>query len=68
MKLAAWIDANDKTRKEVADFLKVSPPYVTNLCSETPNWPSRDVMARLVELTRGEVTATDFLPVQEDAA
>lgn len=68
MRLADWIEAQGKSRKEVADFLGVSPPYVTNLCSDTPSWPSRDVMAKLREMTDGAVSAADFLPAEENAA
>lgn len=70
MKLADWIKRERKTRVEVAEYLGVSPPYITNLCSDEPCWPSRDVVARLIELTGGEVSAPDFLPTapREDAA
>jgi transcriptional regulator with XRE-family HTH domain len=66
MKLADWIEAKGIKRKDVAEFLGVTPQYVTNLCSKEPSWPSRDVMAKLGELTAGMVSASDFLPVRAE--
>jgi transcriptional regulator with XRE-family HTH domain len=62
MKLADWIEAKGIKRKDVAEFLGVKPSYVTNLCSEEPSWPSRDIVVKLGELTAGKVSASDFLP------
>lgn len=62
MKLADWIEREGIKRKDVAEALSVSPSYVTMLCSETPNWPGRDLIGRINELTSGAVSANDFLP------
>lgn len=65
MTLAEWIDRSEMSRTSVAEALGVSPAYVTNLCSPQANWPGRDLMVRIRELTKGEVTANDFLPPPE---
>ena len=67
MKLADWIAAKRLKRKDVASALGVTPSYITNLCSEEANWPSREVMVRLGELTSGKVSASDFLPPRRRA-
>ncbi len=72
MRLAEWIKASGITRTKVAEAIGVSPSYVTNLCSDEPNWPGRDIILKLDTLTDGAVTANDFLPTPvqpvEDAA
>lgn len=47
-----------------ADFAKlagISHSYLSQLCSDNPPWPSRDVLLKIITLTKGEVTADDFL-------
>ena len=67
MKLADWIAREKLSRADVAKRLAVSPPYVTMLCGDEPNWPGRDLMVRIRSLTGDEVTESDFMP-SKDAA
>jgi transcriptional regulator with XRE-family HTH domain len=66
MTLAEWIELRGMARSAVAEALGVSPAYVTNLCSPQANWPGRDLMVRIRDMTGGDVTANDFLPPVSD--
>ena len=48
-------------RVEFARRIQVSPAYITRLC-KTPSefWPGRDVMQRIIKITRGKVQPNDF--------
>lgn len=67
MTLAEWIEREGVQRSVVAEALGVSPSYVTNLCSGQPNWPGRELMVRIRDLTKGAVTADDFMPSKRKA-
>jgi DNA-binding XRE family transcriptional regulator len=49
------------TQRELASRLDISLPSMCRL-EKNQQWPSRDLMARIVSLTGGFVSASDFLP------
>ena len=61
MRLADWLSKARITRKAFAARVGVSPSHITLLCTDAV-WPGRDVAARIVRATGGEVTADSFLP------
>ena len=48
-------------RKDFAQLAGISHSYLSQLCSDRPPWPSRDVAAKIAEITGGEVTIADFV-------
>ena len=59
MKLAEWITTHQVKRTDFAARIGVSPSYITALC-QGHCWPSRDVVARIMEATSGAVQPNDF--------
>lgn len=59
MQLKEWIEKNEKTIKEVADTLGVSEMNVYRYIAGS-NIPRPENMAKIVELTGGEVQPNDF--------
>jgi DNA-binding XRE family transcriptional regulator len=49
------------TQRELASRLEISLPSMCRL-EKNQQWPSRDLMARIVSVTGGFVSASDFLP------
>lgn len=60
MKLASWLKAQQKTQAAFAEELGMSQPYVAQLCAGS-KWPSRETVRRIQEVTRGMVSADDFI-------
>jgi transcriptional regulator with XRE-family HTH domain len=63
MRLAEYLTANGLTPEKFADELGVDAVSVRRYMSGTrrPRWA---VMARIADLTGGQVTANDFVPVE----
>jgi 3,4-dihydroxy 2-butanone 4-phosphate synthase/GTP cyclohydrolase II len=61
-KLAQWLNADPKpmTKTAFAKRLEVTPGYVSQLCSDNPPWPGRDIVRKITSITKGAVTATDL--------
>lgn len=59
MQLKEWIEKNGKTIKEVADTLGVSEMNVYRYIAGS-NIPRSENMAKIVDLTGGEVQPNDF--------
>ena len=48
-------------RRDFAQLAGISHSYLSQLCSDNPPWPSREVMAKIEEITKGKVRAEHFL-------
>lgn len=61
--LRAWFSQFPRPmfRRDFAKLAGISHSYLSQLCSDNPPWPSREVMARIEEITQRKVTARDFL-------
>jgi DNA-binding transcriptional regulator YdaS (Cro superfamily) len=62
-KLAQWLNADPKpmTKTAFADLLGVSPGYVSQLCSNNPPWPGREIVRKITTITAGAVTPADLV-------
>jgi DNA-binding transcriptional regulator YdaS (Cro superfamily) len=68
MKLADWLairnpDGTRKLRSKFAADIGVTPTMITAYC-EGRMWPGRERMQEIVRVTKGAVTANDFLHEQ----
>jgi transcriptional regulator with XRE-family HTH domain len=61
-KLRDWFDGHRKvmTKTEFARLLGTSTSYVSQLCSDNPPWPGRQIALRIALITRGKVTPNDL--------
>jgi len=55
-----WIDRRGLKYQHVARQLQVTKAYMSRLCSANPPYPSREMALRIMKLTDGMVTPTDF--------
>lgn len=53
------------SRSEFARRIGMSHSYVSQLCGDASPWPSRETMRRIVEETKGAVTANDFVDLDQ---
>lgn len=61
MKLAGWRKKKGWTQAELADALGCSQPYVSQIeRAVDPIIPGKDLLAKLYELSGGEVEPNDF--------
>ena len=60
MKLADWIEADIRTRSEIAYVLDISSGHLTDLIHGR-FWPSRKTWQRIWEVSDGKVTPNDHL-------
>lgn len=60
MKLADWLDREKVKRVDFAGRIGVSPQSITGYCDGEFE-PRKEVMKRIFEETRGEVTPIDFM-------
>lgn len=69
-KLAEWLNANPKpmTKTAFAAAIEVTPGYVSQLCSDDPPWPGREVALRIADVTDGVITPNDLAGFEEAAA
>lgn len=63
MKLAEYLDREKISRVEFARRIEMSEGMVSLLCRDG-TWLSRETAQRILRSTGGEVTPTDFLPVE----
>jgi DNA-binding transcriptional regulator YdaS (Cro superfamily) len=66
MKLRDYLHHNRIPKGEFADLVGISGPWLSQLC-EGRGWPSREVAARISSATNGEVTANDFVNLEESS-
>jgi hypothetical protein len=61
--LRAWFNRFPKPmlQKDFARLAGISRSFMTLLLSDAPPWPSRMLMRRITELTKGAVTAEDWV-------
>lgn len=59
MQLKEWIKKSGKTQQDVADALGVAQGLVSSWCNGE-RLPRPENMAKIVELTNGEVQPNDF--------
>jgi len=64
MKLSEYLKIKGIRRGEFAVAIGVSAGRITQLCDES-GWPSRGVAEKIAAVTEGEVTANDFLRLEE---
>lgn len=69
-KLAQWLSSDPKpmTKVAFADEIGVTPGYVSQLCSDAPPWPGRDIARKIAEVTNGAVTPNDLAGYDEAVA
>ena len=60
MKLAKYLKLKGMTQQQFADKLGCTQNYVSKLL-HYQSWPSREAAEAIAEVTRGKVTANDFL-------
>jgi DNA-binding transcriptional regulator YdaS (Cro superfamily) len=63
MKLSEYLQKNNLTQSEFAAQLGVSQPHISRLLSGVSGVPLR-VLDRIRDLTNGDVTPNDFLPLR----
>lgn len=68
-RLAEWLNADPKpmSKTAFASLIGVTPGYVSQLCSDSPPWPGREVARRIAEVTDGAVTPNQLAGYQEAA-
>ena len=61
-KLAQWLNSHPKpmAKSDFAEKIGVTPGYVSQLCSDTPPWPGRDIAKKIGVVTGGAVTPNDL--------
>jgi 3,4-dihydroxy 2-butanone 4-phosphate synthase/GTP cyclohydrolase II len=64
MKLSVWLKTNRVGRSEFATLIGVSKGYVTQLCDGAH--PSFAIVTRIYQATNGQVTANDFMNLEQD--
>lgn len=64
MKLGEYLSSKGINRRDFAREIDVTAGWVTALCDGT-GWPSRTVAEKIARATAGEVTADDFLVLDE---
>jgi 3,4-dihydroxy 2-butanone 4-phosphate synthase/GTP cyclohydrolase II len=69
-KLAQWLNAEPKpmAKSDFAEKIGVTPGYVSQLCSDSPPWPGREIAKRIGEVTEGRVTPNDLAGYVEESA
>lgn len=60
MRLVDYLDLHGLKRGDFARTIGVTSGWVTCLCDGT-GWPSHDVAERIANVTKGAVTANDFI-------
>jgi transcriptional regulator with XRE-family HTH domain len=61
-RLRSWLMKKPRPMSvaEFAELVGVTPSYVSQLTSDDPPWPSRDVARRIALVTKGAVTPNDL--------
>jgi hypothetical protein len=65
--LRAWFEHRPRQmlQKDFAKQARISQSFLTSLLSDTPPWPSRAVMRKITELTKGAVTANHWVELED---
>jgi transcriptional regulator with XRE-family HTH domain len=65
--LRAWLRRKPKpmTQREFCERVGISQSFLTALLSDTPPWPSRNVMRKITEATEGAVTPDKFVVLED---
>lgn len=65
--LRAWFQKFPRPmlQKDFAQLAGISQSFLTALLSDAPPWPSRTTMRRIEELTDGEVTAAQWVKLED---
>jgi 3,4-dihydroxy 2-butanone 4-phosphate synthase/GTP cyclohydrolase II len=66
MRLGEYLSERGIKKGDFAREIDVSAGWITALCDGT-GWPSRDVAEKIARATSGEVTADDFLALEQPA-
>ena len=64
MRLAEYLESKGIKRNEFAQSIGVTGGWITALCDGT-GWPSREVAEKIAAATAGDVTANDFLRLED---
>lgn len=64
MKLADYLDRTRIARGEFATLIGATGGWVTQLCQDK-GWPSREMAQKIAAATNGQVTANDFMRLDE---
>jgi hypothetical protein len=65
-RLRDWLAKDGRpSRSEFARWIGCSHGYISQLCDDATPWPSRWIMQRLEKATGGEVTASDFVHLEQ---
>jgi DNA-binding transcriptional regulator YdaS (Cro superfamily) len=64
MKLADYLDRTRIPRGEFAALIGATGGWVTQLC-QGDGWPSRAMAERIAAATNGQVTANDFMRLDD---
>lgn len=64
MKLSDYLSQRGIKRSDFAGTIGVSQSYVTMIC-QGKIWPGRDVVTKINAATDGEVTANDFVGLDQ---
>lgn len=68
MRLSEWLDKQGRgARVAIAKAIGVEPSHITGLCGGA-SWPSRKVARAIAEYTDGQVTADDFMHLDQEVA
>ena len=65
--LRDWFDQFPRPmlQKDFAQLAGISQSFLTSLLSDTPPWPARRVMREITKLTKGKVTANDWVQMED---
>lgn len=64
MTLSEWFDQTKKQKREFAEEIGVTPQMISAYCSGKI-WPTRDRLRKIAEATGGQVTANDFVELDQ---
>lgn len=61
MKLREWREKNKLTQEQLAEMLGVNSDESISQWENGKNMPRKDVLIEIMNLTKGKVTANDFI-------
>jgi hypothetical protein len=66
--LRDWLQQRPKpmTKIRFAELLGITPTYVSQLISDNPPWPKRELACRIGVITQGAVTPNDLAGYPND--
>lgn len=66
-RLCEYFDTHPVTKLAFSREIGVTPSYVSQLTSDDPPWPGRELSRRIAEVTNGFVTPNDLAGYQPSA-